>query len=489
MREELGWSERVDLAAHDHQIQDHEKGRRRVHPGCWRLTTGSEPEHEGTAQGQRGAPPQGPHAGGEARRQRCRVPEHEGLESSHRAAPAGRRHGRDQGQNGHDHAQARGAPSPFVRPGAAPDLEAGGREKRPEERGRHHVLGGEAQQVDEGKPQEPPVERSVETEGGEDEQHEGECGQDSRSSTTREGQRHQHSRGEAEIEAGQKGLARIEERRPQGNAHRKVGDEVRKQEVEEGQRVDGPVRARGRRLAQPRAPAQELGGRQPLNGGQAQGHPPRPETGRPEAQHFLSRARCLCEVSAHPRQGRQRRDQAHVARAREHLAGRQPSELQDRREGASSKNAFEPPEHPGDPRRPREMVEQARRRQEGSGRAPGRAGEKGRRCGQPEATGQQEEAGSGHPAMSDHESLVVDRGGQQQVQPCRRIGELEVRVGEEGSAEADIGIPEWPRALGHRANEHLDVGIPIRVDVSLEEDAPGEDRVGEDGSGQQEEEE
>ena len=76
--------------------------------------------------------------------------------------------------------------------------------------GRDHVLGGEAQETDERELQEPAVERSVSTQGGEDEQHEGGRGDGARPSTGRKAERHQHRRGKAEIEADQQRFARFE---------------------------------------------------------------------------------------------------------------------------------------------------------------------------------------------------------------------------------------------------------------------------------------
>jgi hypothetical protein len=84
-------------------------------------------------------------------------------------------------------------------------------------------------------------------------------------------------------------------------------------------------------------------------------------------------------------------------------------------------------------------------------------------------------------AMEDDEELVVDRGGQDQVEPGRGVGELRAGVGEERRAEPHVRVPERERPLGDRAHEDLDVGVPVGVDVPLVEDTAREEGFGEGG--------
>ena len=339
------------------EVEDHEQGRGRRHPGAEAFHVRARSHmSRGTDQGKpRRSTKRPPGRAGQTVASGSRVGDMKGSRS-----PRGAR--RAKGQRpapGATRARAWRGPGPaaasFVRPGARQTSNAGSREESPEERGRDHVLGGKAQRWTR--------EASRAT-------RRTECAdRGRRAERARRRSRPRPvvvDRPRARVppaspregrDRGMRGAARGNRRasRAHGHAHGEVGDEPRRRR---GRGADSGwtdqcvlVAAAWARRALPLR-SSAVGSHWTAERPVATTDAPRPAF--PDPEGLAARVGRAQQVGDHADHPRKRRDQAHVARAREHLPRRERSEQQDRGQGAPLQHAFERPQHPRDPRRPRE---------------------------------------------------------------------------------------------------------------------------------------
>ena len=135
------------------------------------------------------------------------------------------------------------------------------------------------------------------------------------------------------------------------------------------------------------------------------------------------------------------------------------------------------------------MVPQVHEREEWTGKHPEQAGGERAAPREPEMAAESVGAASGHDEV-EHDVPGVERPRRhEEMQPRDRVEDLGVRVRQQGLAERDVGVPDRPGSGGHRVDEHLHLRVPLHRQVPVEELAPAEDRLVEQGQRQGQERE
>jgi hypothetical protein len=294
---------------------------------------------------------------------------------------------------------------------------------------------------------------------------------------------HEH-RHHAEIQAREERLARFEEYRAHGVAERQIGEGPRQDHLGQAPRVHGPEEVGARRHGLPCGPTEDVEGGHPLRGGEAE----REQYRHGEKAGHGPQGRGV--PTAPPRLGDQAQggrgggQDGHVPGAGEDLPRRQEGEDDGPSEARRLEQPLQAEQHPGHPCRAHEMVGHADRRHERAAGHPRRAGHHRGQARQPEDPRKQERADGGAPRVAEYQDLV-DRGRQEQeVEPGGRVVHLVRGIGEQRQPESLERVPEGQRTLRHHADQRLHLGLPVGVEVALEEDTTGECRCEQDGGDQ-----
>ena len=252
-----------------------------------------------------------------------------------------------------------------------------------------------------------------------------------------EARRHQGRRGGAQVDRAHPRLLALEQGQGGAGGEGEVGPTGRKDQLDEGQRMQRPGgRAAGGGPAR-RAPHDVEGG-QPLRGAESQAERRR----RRQSGQARPAVRALAgEDGEETHDHDERREGGEVGRSRHHLHGQGCRRPRHRPRRGPRGEPIEGEHDPGQPRRRGEVVPHGDERQKRSARRPhaGRGG--GGHGPQPVAPGEAGHACSRQREVGDGEQGVIGGRPEDEVQPRRRIEDLRTRIGEERASQAAVGVP------------------------------------------------